>query len=387
MTIPKNVWIVAAFLMIFADVFYGQNITPNNTNNNNANNNSTNTAVNNQTNQNNNRPADTAAQTNTNPTPPTDPVSTTPAPPTEPVIEDIYRLGYENDKDERNNAGIRDIIVIKVKNLKTLNDESLCKDKDKEGIRKTNCTDQKIALFLDGRKIEAVEQEAISLKGNDGTIQFHLSRKAGVNDEAWADLLGNPPLGDGFFLRKNTKVSIGLENQYAAAEPKNFDLIRIRQYRFWIFTILYIFLLFLIYRLTVVSDIIRDIGEYPDSEEDRKEYGIFRAFEFGKKDENRKPYSLARFQMAFWFLLVIGSFSYIWLITGALDIITTEILTLMGIGAGTALGAAVIDSGKRESAITDLKTKKEEITKLDMEIASLNSEIIALPSSVDPAVL
>ena len=244
----------------------------------------------------------------------------------------------------------------------------------------------KIALFLEGRKIESVEQEAITLKGNDGTIQFHLSRKAGANDEAWADLLGNPPFGDGFFFRKDTKVSIGLENQYAAAEPKNFNLIRIREYRFWIFSILYVFLLFLIFRLAVKSDILRDIGDQPDGSKvtlNSKAYGIFRAFEFGSKDEVRKPYSLARFQMAFWFLLVIGSFFYIWLITGALDIITTEILALIGIGAGTALGAAAIDSGKRESVKTDLKTKKEELDKLETEIADLDTRINATPAPAD----
>jgi hypothetical protein len=396
------------FAMAISYGFYGQSVENNNTNTNAANQNTANTAVannssgnnqtkqtpantstntvaNNQTNQNTNTVANTAtnsgnqtnnnarqiAETNSSPTETT----------SEPVIEDIYRLGYENDKDERNKAGIRDIIIVKVKNLKKLVDLSLCLDE--KGKEKSGCTKQKISLFLEGRKIDSVEPEAVSLNGNDGTLQFHLSRSAGNNDEAWADLLGNPPIGDGFFFRKDTKVSVGLENEYAVAGAKSFNLIRIREYRFWIFTILYVFLLFLIFRLAVKSDILRDIGEQPDGSRDTKAFGLFRAFEFGTRAEVRKPYSLARFQMAFWFLLVIGSFFYIWLITGALDIITTEILGLIGIGAGTALGAAAIDVGKRETANNDLNTKQEEKKSLEEEIATLNSKINVSPPPVD----
>lgn len=380
MRISKIVPTLLGILLAVSNICYGQNLSQNNMSAANAN--QTNAAVNNQSNQAANRstdvPVNSATQTSGSPSLPTETNSSASVPKTnDPVIEDIYRLGYENDKDERNKAGIRDIIVVKVKNLKKLVDRSLCRDE--KGAKVTNCTNQNISLFIEGRKIESVEPEAISLNGNDGTIQFHLTRSVGANDEAWADLLGNPSVNGDFFFRKNTKVSIGLANEFAVAEPVLFNLIRIREYRFWIFTILYIFLLFLIFRLAVKSDILRDIGDQPDGAADQKAYGIFRAFEFGKKDGIRKPYSLARFQMAWWFLLVIGSFFYIWLITGALDIITTEILALIGIGAGTALGAAAIDSGKRESVKTDLKTKQEEIKNLETEIADLDAKIKTSP--------
>ena len=356
---------------------YGQSNGQNNPNTNTGDRNTANTAVSNQTNQNTNSSTDTGNQADTNSAQTSETNSSIPKPPTDPVVEDIYRSGYENDKDERNKAGIRDIIIVKVKNLKKLVDLSLCRDD--QGNKKSGCTEQKIALFLDGRKIDAVEPEAVSLNGSDGTIQFHLSRNAGKNDEAWADLLGNPSVGEDFFFRKDTKVSVGLESEYAIAGSKPFDLIRIREYRFWIFSVLYIFLLFLIYRLAVKSDILRDIGEQPDGSRDPQAYGIFRAFSRSKSDEKRKPYSLARFQMAFWFLLVIGSFFYIYLITGALDIITTEILGLIGIGAGTALGAAAIDAGKRESVNGDLNTKQAEIKSLEKEIAALDLQINTSP--------
>ena len=378
--------LVLAMAVFFG--FYGQSNVQIITNKNTDNLNNANTTVTNQINLNTNSSTNTVDntgnQTNTNSTQSTDTTSPspTPTPTTDPLVEKIYRLGYEDDEEQSNKAGIRDIIIVKVKNLKKLVDDSLCRD-DK-GIKKSGCTEQKIALFLEGRKIVAVEPEAVSLNGNDGTIQYHLSRNAGKNDEAWADLLGNPPIGEeSFFYRKDTKVSVGLENEYAIAGAKPFNLIRIREYRFWIFSILYIFLLFLIFRLAVKSDILRDIGEQPDGSRDQQALGIFRAFQFGKKDENRKPYSLARFQMAFWFLLVIGSFFYIYLITGALDIITTEILGLIGIGAGTALGAAAIDAGKRESVNGDLNSKQAEKNRLEEEIAALASRMNTSPPPDD----
>lgn len=61
------------------------------------------------------------------------------------------------------------------------------------------------------------------------------------------------------------------------------------------------------------------------------------------------PYSLGRCQMAWWFLLILFGYVIIWLISGDQDTITPSLLALMGISAGTALGAVLIDS-KRESA-------------------------------------
>jgi len=355
-----------------------------NTNTNLSNRNPTNTAaVNSSTaNNQNNQPPNTVPNPISNSaTPPqstpgqdTNTNSSATVPPIEEVT-DVYKLGYKERKDGRNEAGIGDTIVVEVKNLKSLINRAKCLDKD--GTENTaRCKKQEIALFLEGRKIDGILREATSLEGDKGSLQYHLQRSVGKNDEAWADLLGNPLTDDQPFLRReNTEVSVGLENEYAITAPNQFTLIRIREYRFWIFTILYLLLLFLLYRLAVKSDILRDIGNQPDGAVNPGSFGIFRAFEFGKKDEKRKPYSLARFQMAFWFLLVIGSFLYIWLITGAYDIITTEVLALIGIGAGTALGAAAIDVGKRETDNSDFTAKEEKRKKLEAEIANLKNQI------------
>jgi hypothetical protein len=54
-------------------------------------------------------------------------------------------------------------------------------------------------------------------------------------------------------------------------------------------------------------------------------------------------YSLARTQMAFWFVNVVLAVLLIWAVTGSVPPITSSVLGLMGIGAGTALGAVLLD--------------------------------------------
>jgi len=54
-------------------------------------------------------------------------------------------------------------------------------------------------------------------------------------------------------------------------------------------------------------------------------------------------YSLARTQMAFWFVNVVLAVLIIWAVTGSVPPITSSVLGLMGIGAGTALAAVLLD--------------------------------------------
>jgi hypothetical protein len=60
-------------------------------------------------------------------------------------------------------------------------------------------------------------------------------------------------------------------------------------------------------------------------------------------------YSLARTQMAFWFVNVVLAVLIIWAVTGSVPPITTSILGLIGIGTGTALGAALVDQSASDT--------------------------------------
>lgn len=61
------------------------------------------------------------------------------------------------------------------------------------------------------------------------------------------------------------------------------------------------------------------------------------------------PYSLARSQMAFWFILVIGSFLFLFISLNKVPVLNNTCLWLIGIGAGTALGAAVITEDRSKT--------------------------------------
>ena len=61
------------------------------------------------------------------------------------------------------------------------------------------------------------------------------------------------------------------------------------------------------------------------------------------------PYSLARHQMAAWFVVVMGAYLYLWLISGSATLSSTA-LTLIGISGATGLAAVTIDANKRNDA-------------------------------------
>lgn len=305
------------------------------------------------------------------PTPVPTPEPSKPAPtptPTTPSLEgvkviDVYKLGSANEKDieKRNSARLQEIIVVTVRNLENLAKTSKCLSEDNHAV--PNCNPQAIALFIDGRLIKGIvpESGAPRPEGSentaaaaDGTLQFHLQRNAD-SDEAWADLLGAPPSGKGFFKRP-TEVSVGLENGFAlptdikvpAIDLKHqFLLVRIDQFWFIVCLILLAAVLVFLLFLAWYSELLRDLGPVPPTDSDPNASWL-QTWWRDRKKRKHKPYSLARFQMAFWFFLLITSFLFIWLITGASDTITGSTLALIGIGAGTALGAAAIDVTKED---------------------------------------
>ena len=103
-----------------------------------------------------------------------------------------------------------------------------------------------------------------------------------------------------------------------------------------------------------------------------------------RRADGLRPFSLARAQMAFWFLVIIGASLFLWLATGTWHILNDTCLWLIGIGSGTALGSAVISEAdvsakqdqpnplarKRGQNLADFKTSlddeiKKQTTALD----------------------
>jgi hypothetical protein len=79
----------------------------------------------------------------------------------------------------------------------------------------------------------------------------------------------------------------------------------------------------------------------------------------GKK--YRRTYSLAQTQMMLWFVIIIGSFIYLYCCTGGMPVVSDQALWLMGIGTGTALGAGAIDKQKSNPTLDTFESVLQQI--------------------------
>jgi gas vesicle protein len=293
-----------------------------------------------------------------------------------PSLKDVRVTGVKNAIDNSNSAGIGESIVLAVDNLKNLKNFADCLSLEDKPV--LPCTKQKVALFLNGREIKDTYPEWV--KPDSKEVGFHLQRSPD-SDEAWADLLGAPPFptSKDFYEKPNVSVNVGLKDSYALGGSSDQISLRRTSRGWFILGILFLIsLLITIFVLAMYSDVLRNTGLGPQAQ--------VTGWRFKKKA--RKPYSLARFQMAFWFVFVVGAFLFIWLITGASDTVTTTALSLIGIGAGTALGAAIIDVGKPDTGDKDnLKNLQKREKELEDEIAALDAQIKNTAAGTDTTLL
>ena len=206
-------------------------------------------------------------------------------------------------------AGLGDRVTVTVRNFPAL-------------LAKVNGNCRGIVLFLDTLPLRQMPPE--SCNQYDGTVRYTLDRVP-ENDEEWHRLLGSP----NGFIRK-TRLSVGADDQFAyPTDVAAFPLKILPAARFYGFLVLLVVAVIAFVLLCRRSTMIRAAVD---------------------PVTGTRPFSLSRFQMAFWFFLVIVGYFFMYLITGELDTITDSILALMGIGAGTALGAALIDSSPSGTA-------------------------------------
>ena len=219
----------------------------------------------------------------------------------------------------------------------------------------------KLVPYINGRAIRGNYPEELHLER--GRLIYHLEITPD-NKKVWIDLLGAPKS-----MREPATISVGLEDGSA------FDSIHERDHPVTLTVIspLYGLLALVIIFATLAlllwlvrsTNIIREPGPAPA---------------MGK----RRPYNLGRAQMAFWFFLIYASYIAIWLVTSALDTITTSLLALMGISAGTALGEALIDNGKDTTVTNQLQDLTAEKQALEQGITQTQSDLDAIDRGLEP---
>ncbi len=209
-------------------------------------------------------------------------------------------------------AGLNDRITLTVRQLPVLLE-------DLDG----NCAG--LILFLGGMPLKGLAPE--SCNPSEGQVRFLLVRTDAA-DEVWHALLGSP----GDFYR-NVTVSLGTsESLSIPSDIGSFPLVILPEFELYFFFASLVIGILLYLRLARRSDLLRSPTGLPGS-------------------DGRRPYSLARFQLGFWFFFVVAAYLFLWLVTGELNTITDSILALIGIGSGTALGASLIDTEKEPSPV------------------------------------
>ena len=211
--------------------------------------------------------------------------------------------------DHPNLGGLDDRISVHVQNFSSL-------------LKQVNGNCSAIVLFINGMALKGLPPE--SCDSNVGHVRY-LLRRTEASDEAWHKLLGSP-----HHYAKPVSISLGLDEQFPVRSTvTNFALEAVPRFWFLLFIALAVVFVSLVVALCRRTSIIRS-GLTTQPVKDR-------------------PYSLSHFQMAFWFCLVIVAYVFVWMINDELDTITGSVLALIGIGAGTAIGASLIDKNKAEA--------------------------------------
>jgi hypothetical protein len=89
------------------------------------------------------------------------------------------------------------------------------------------------------------------------------------------------------------------------------------------------------------------------------------------RDGPTSAYSLGKTQMVFWGLLVFFAVAAVFVVTGHLERIPPQTLTLLGISAGTGLGAALVTKSKQAAADARAQTLASEQQQLSQPNAAM----------------
>jgi hypothetical protein len=149
--------------------------------------------------------------------------------------------------------------------------------------------------------------------------------------------------------------------------PKHFKLYTVDPVTLWAALGVVLFLVFLFISVAFRTDLLRDPT--------RK-----------LRPDKNFPFSLSRVQMAFWLFIIVSSFLFLFVATQKVTVLNVTCLWLIGIGSGTALGAAIITpSSDPNSANQAAENKKIQAEVADQRSQLRDLEDKAKQGPLDPA--
>lgn len=209
-------------------------------------------------------------------------------------------------------AALRNVLRIRVRNFKTWRDKN---------------PQTPLHLFLAGAELKNVvaAPTAVNLDDPPGLFALRLTPEVDDKDDAtrktWIQVLKAAKRGDPI------DVSVGAPGQAPFTSDAKIRLDVYPTSLTYGILAFYVFLAYWIFRLGKTSFMLRDAN-----------------------GAQNPPYSIARHQMAIWFIVVVGAYLYIWLTTGLFSWVSTTALTLIGISGATGLVAVTMDASKRADA-------------------------------------
>jgi hypothetical protein len=242
-------------------------------------------------------------------------------------------------EDGHRGAGLTDTIVV------TLGPGELAQLQ-----ARARCHRRDWGLFLNGWFLPGVTP--LPAGGTD-RVRFYLAR-TDDNKQVWTKLLTKQLLHPA-----PVPLSVGLDDGSEIADGGKLTLEVITGWKFGAGAALFVLLLVMIFVQGSRTTLLRDSGLRPATPSPRDPH-------------NLGTFSLSRVQMAWWTVLVAFGLAFIWAVTGELMAVTPSLLALMGMSAGTALGAALVDENKRGTMVASLMAKKAE---LQQEVEDLNAKI------------
>jgi low affinity Fe/Cu permease len=276
-------------------------------------------------------------------------------------VSAVVRAGT-TDKREVTKAGLYNTIQVKIDHLA-------------RWMQNQNNDPYKFFLYIDSYPLKAIRGRPVGPVSDD--LLFDLERTSDEDTQkAWRKILDRPTLLPP--KPRLVQVSVAYDNSpnnpggvLVGSAVTQFPLIDINPFWLKIFAVFLIAAFAAFVLFAIRSDMLREIGPQPTGVNKR-----------GKA--NRKPFSLGRTQMAFWFFLVITSYVFIWMVTGDVNTITSTVLGLMGISATTALGSMLIDNGKSSDAQNQFTALQAEQAALQTRINELSAKVNATPPTATP---
>jgi len=257
-----------------------------------------------------------------------------------------------------------------------------------------------ITLFLNGYPMKGISAR---FGPAENQFIFHLAHTDNADTKnAWAALLGgikdsDPVMpgeantGGSTPYGRVVSVSVGFNDRPLKSTAWT-RLHPIRRLSAWLFLIGLLFAIAMLIYMARRSGLIRDIGPDPVDDAGNRLYRNRRGklvtrivgddgkATFRDQDGNlvlpgevkpvMKTYSLARTQLAFWVVVTLATFFFIWLVTTDRQGLPTFVLGILGISAATSVGSTLIDASRRTGSESDRDALQAQLTQLQTELAA-----------------